>query len=444
MPAGIPSLRPDNLILGSLNQFRDRPLETLTDARRLGDLVRMRFGPWWSLIASHPELIHQVLVQNAGSFRKSDRLKQILGDILGDGLLTSDGDLWRRQRGMIQPAFHSKRIEAYGETMVDQTLRMLDTWRERAVIQIDREMMRLTLGIVAQTLFDAALEDSDFEHVAEAMETAQQIGDRRFARLIDLPQWIPTAERRRGDEALGALDEVVLGMIEARRRENRDRGDLLSMLLLAEDADGQRMSDQQVRDEAMTLFLAGHETTALALTWLWTLLARHAQVETRLVDEIERELAGSPPSVGDLDRLPYTEMVLDETMRLYPPVWIFSRQAVEPVELNDVTVGKGQVVLISPYAVHRDPRWYPDPERFDPDRFSPQGKKDMPRYAYLPFGGGPRICIGNSFAVLEARLVMATILGQCRLRLDDQADLTTHPLITLRPARSIPMRIEWD
>lgn len=440
----LPRLPSSNLLLGSMTDFQRDPLGTLARARELGDLVRIRLGPTQALIASHPELVHQVLVVQAGSFHKSDRLKQILGDVLGDGLLTSDGEFWRRQRSMVQPAFHARRVQTYGETIVDQTMRMLESWRSRETVQIHQEMMRLTLGIVARTLFDASLEDTEFEQVARAMETVQEQGNLRFARIFDLPHWIPTREHRQGTAAVQSLDEIVMDMIDARRRETRDRGDLLSMLLLAEDDRGQRMSDRQVHDEAMTLFLAGHETTAIALTWLWTLLARHQEVEKGLRAQINAELSGAPPAVGDLENLPLTEMVLNEVMRLYPPAWVFSRQAVEDVSLDGAQVRKDQVVLISPHAIHRDPRWYPKPEAFDPQRFLQGISRARPRYAFIPFGGGPRICIGNSFAMLEGRLVMAAVLSQCKLRLQPPADLATEPLITLRPARPISMRIEWD
>lgn len=444
MSSALPSLPPSSLLFGSLPEFRQDPLGTLSKVRDLGDLVRIRFGPRWAFIVSHPDLIREILVGKASAFDKSDRIKRILGDILGHGLLTSDGELWRRQRRMIQPAFHAQRIEAYAETMVGQTNSMLDVWQTRPAVDISHEMMRLTLGIVARTLFNASLEDREFDQVARAMETAQDLGNRRFARVFDLPRWLPTAERRRGQAAVSTLDRIVLDMIQTRREHPGDRGDLLSMLLLSEDDEGRRMGDQQVRDEAMTLFLAGHETTALALTWAWVLLARHPEVEAAVKMELARVLKGKPPTVSDLERLPRTEMVLNEALRLYPPAWAFSRQANRTVELDGAIIGRGRVVIISPYAVHRDERWYPSPDTFDPERFSPQRSQEIPRYAFIPFGGGPRICIGNAFAMLEARLVLATILSRCSLRLEQGTDLSLDPLITLRPAAPMQMRVLWD
>ncbi len=442
MSSRIPDIPDSNWLLGNLTTFRDQPLDLLVRATQYGDLVRWRFGWMWFYQANHPDMIHDVLVKRAASFHKTPRIKQVLGAVLGEGLLTSDGEEWRSHRRLVQPAFHSSRTEGYGEVMTAYTEAMMRDWTTGGEYDMRHEMMKLTLGIVAKTLFDADLEDDLSERVGRAVTVAQEHGNEQFRRLLTLPRWVPTAGNRRSQAAVEDLDSVLSGIIRARRASGEDRGDLLSMLLMARDEEsGEGLTDGQVRDEAMTLFLAGHETTAVALTWTWVLLDQHPEVRQRLEDEVDNVLQGRRPAVRDLPNLPYTRQVIQEAMRLYPPAWTIGRQAVEPVDIGPYHLEPGSIVLVSPYAVHRQPEFFPAAETFDPDRFSPEREAELPRYTYIPFGGGPRICIGNDFAMQEARLILAAMVQKVRLALVPETDLTPEPLITLRPKHAIMMRL---
>jgi len=442
MSSHIPVVPDSNRFLGNLTAFRDRPLDLVVRATQYGDLVCWRFGWMWFYQANHPNMIHDVLVKRAASFHKTPRIKQVLGAVLGEGLLTSDGEEWRSHRRLVQPAFHSSRIEAYGAVMTESTESMMRDWVTGGEVDMRHEMMKLTLGIVAKTLFDADLDGDLSERVGQAVTVTQEHGNDQFRRLMTLPRWVPTAGNRRSQAAVKDLDSILSEIIRARRISGEDRGDLLSMLLLARDEDsGAGLTDRQVRDEAMTLFLAGHETTAVALTWTWVLLDQDPGVRQRLENEVDEVLQGRPPDVKDLPNLPYVKQVIEEAMRLYPPAWTIGRQAVEAVDIGPYHLDPGSIVLVSPYAVHRQPEYFPEAETFDPDRFSPERERDLPRYAYIPFGGGPRICIGNNFAMQEACLILAAMVQKVRLSLVPGTDLTPDPLITLRPKYPILMRL---
>jgi len=442
MAADIPKVPDDHWLLGSLNAFREHPLDLVVRSLGFGDLVRWRFAWTWFYQANHPDRVHDVLVKHASSFYKTPRIKQVLGNVLGDGLLVSDGETWRQRRRLVQPAFHTSRIESYGETMTGYAEAMRDRWLPGAEYDIRDEMMKLTLGIVGKTLFDADMEGDLSERVGRAVTISQEHGNQQFSRLLTTPTWLPTAENRRSQSATADLDAILSGIIQARRSSGEDRGDLLSMLLLSRDADdGAGLTDQQVRDEAMTLFLAGHETTAVALTWTWVLLHQHPAAREQLETEVDHVLSGRTPRVKDLPNLPYTRQVIQEAMRLYPPAWITGRRAIEPVDIGPYHLDSDSIVLISPYAVHRQPEYFPEPELFDPDRFSDANQASLPRYAYIPFGGGPRICIGNHFAMQEAQLILASMVQRVRLDLLPGSDLTPEPLITLRPKYPVMMRV---
>lgn len=435
MPGGRP-------LLGHLPEYRQDPLEFLCRVAAQGDLVRWRFGPFWTYQVNHPDLVREVLVQKADAFHKPDFMRQVLGEALGEGLVLSEDDLWRRQRRLIQPHFHARFIETYGRQMVQATLEALETWQRQERLAIDEAMMQLTLTIVAQALFGADVRRQAGQ-VGQAITTLQHIDNRQFNRLFPRPRWWPTPEMRAHRRALARVDAVIHDIIAARRACGARREDLLSLLLEAVDEeDGRGMSDRQLRDEVMTLFIAGHETTANALSWTWILLAQHPEVERRLHAELDGALAGRPPTVADLRALPYTEMVIKEAMRLYPPAWIFSRQTVRQVAIGGHRLGRRAVVTLSPYALHRDPRFFEAPERFDPERFLPEREAEIPRYAYIPFGAGPRVCVGNAFAMLEARLVLATVAQRLRFRLPEGAAPQPEPLITLRPRGPVVMTVE--
>lgn len=421
-------------------QFMDNPINAFARmGAQYGDIFMLQFGKTYNYVLSHPDHIHEVLVKQAASFHKDPDLKntqQGLARFLGNGLLTSDGEFWRRQRKLAAPALHAKRIAHYADTMVDSTARMLKTWRDGSRLDISDEMTGLTMQIVAKTLFNTDI-SGDIEQVGEAMVEVQGVA----GPLSILPTWIPTPRELRRRRAKRLLDEIVYRFIHEWRVKGEDKGDLLSMLLLAEDEDGKHMTDEQARDEAITLFLAGHETTANALNWTWYLLAQHPDIEAKLHAELDAVLAGKTPTLTDLENLPYVEMIVKEAMRLYPPAWITGRQAIEDVEIAGYHMPKGSVVNLVFYMAHHDARWWPQPEQFMPERFSPENEAQVNKRAYTPFGGGPRVCIGNAFAMMEARLLLATIAQHYRLALQPGQTVAMNPMITLNPKDGLTMTL---
>jgi cytochrome P450 len=437
--SGRPPGPPGRGLGGNLKEFTADRLGTLARwAREYGDLVSARFGPQRILFVNHPDLVEEVLVHQNRKFIKHYRLRQAKRT-LGEGLLTSEGDFWRARRKLMQPAFHRDRIAAFGELMVDFTERLIAPWKDGEARDLQADMMRLTLAIVAKALFGAELGGESAE-VGAAMETLMRNFVASTAQAIIVPRWLPTPGNLRVAAAVRRLDRALYPIIARRRRSGEDRGDLLSMLLHAQDEEsGQRMTDRQLRDECMTLFLAGHETTANTLSWAWYLLSRHPEAEAKLHEELDRVLAGRRPTLADLPHLTYTENVVNEALRLYPPAWMLGREPTEPVELGGYRVAKGTTIFMTAYVIHRDPRWYDAPDTFRPERWAGGLLHRIPRYAYFPFGGGPRICIGNSFALMESALVLATIASKYRLRLAPDALIEPLPSMTLRPAHGLKL-----
>lgn len=423
--------------------LRRNPLAFLEGlARDYGDVSRFRLGPVFVYLVNDPELIRSVLVTRADAYHKGRALERARR-LLGEGLLTSEESIHLRQRRLMQPAFHRERISGYGETMVRYAERATERWKAGETIDVHREMVGLTLAIVGKTLFDADVEGEADEiggALTEVMELFQRLLMVPFGELLEK---LPLPSTRRFERARGRLDATIGRLIAERRRNPRDRTDLLTLLILAQDTegDGGGMSDAQLRDEAMTIFLAGHETTANALTWTWHLLSQNPEVEARLHEELDRVLGERAPGVSDLPRLRYTEMVLSEAMRLYPPAWIVGRRAVVDHELGGYRIPAGSILLLSQWITHRDPRFFPDPLRFDPMRFTPEANAARPKFAYFPFGGGPRVCIGEGFAWMEGVLLLATIARRWRFSRADSA-VTPAALITLRPKGGLPMRID--
>jgi cytochrome P450 len=428
-------------LFGNLKEFaRDRLGALSRWHREYGDVVRVRFGPRRILFLNHPDLVEDVLVDQNRKFIKHYRLRSA-NRTLGNGLLTSEGDFWRAQRRLAQPAFHRDRIAAYAGVMVDFTERMLASWRDGQVRDAQADMMSLTLEIVAKTLFDAEI-GSDSVEAGAAMEVLMNGFISRTAQLVSMPHWVPTPVNLRVERAARRLDRIILAIIAKRRASGEDRGDLLSMLLHAQDEDsGRRMTDRQLRDEAMTLFMAGHETTANTLAWVWYLLATHPQSEAKLHAELDSVLGERPPTFADLPRLKYTGLVVTEALRLYPTVWMLGRENLEPVEIAGYRIPTGTTVFMPQWTIHRDARWFDDPESFLPGRWEHGLQDRIPRYAYFPFGGGPRICIGNNFALMEASLLLATIARKYRLSLTPDAVVTPLPTMTLRPAQGVKVRV---
>jgi cytochrome P450 len=408
-------------------------------AREFGDVTLLRIGLKRVYLLSHPDLIEEVLVTQHRNFIKHYALR-MNKTLLGDGLLTSNGDLWLRQRRLVQPAFHRDRLAAYAEFMTAYAERLAASWRDGEVRDLHKEMTRLTLEIIAKTLFNADVRDRAQE-VGEALTEAMGNFSGRFFRLIRIPESIPTPGNLKLRRAVARLDAILYGFIRERRTDGAC-GDLLSLLLEARDEDGSRMTDKQLRDEAMTLFLAGHDTTALVLSWGWYLLAQHPEVVRKLEAELHEVLGGRSPSLADLPRLRYSDMIVQEVMRLYPPAYVIGREAVEACELGGWRIPAGGTVLMSQWAMQRDPRFYDEPERFYPERWAEGLAKRLPKYAYFPFGGGPRVCIGNTFAMIEATLVLATIAQRYRFTRVSEAEIKPRPALTLRPSGPIELRLE--
>lgn len=428
--------------LSGLFAYRKGPLPFFQNlAAQYGDISYFKLGPQEAFFLNHPDYIKEVLVTNHQNFHKGLALQRAKR-LLGEGLLTSEDDFHRRQRRLAQPAFHRARIASYAGVMTDYASQTRARWHDSETLDMSDEMMRLTLGIVGKTLFDADVV-SDAQEVGEAMTVVMDLFNTITIPFFELLQKLPLPQLRRFDNAKARLDAIIYRLIEERRRGGEDRGDLLSMLLLAQDTegDGGAMTDEQLRDEVMTIFLAGHETTANALTWTWYLLSQNPEVETKLHEEIDRVLGGRLPAFEDVAQLKYTEMVLAESMRLYPPAWALGRLAVKEFEIAGYVVPRKSLVLMSQYVMHRDPRYFPAPLRFDPDRWTAEARDSRPQFSYFPFGGGPRRCIGEGFAWMEGILLVATLAGQWQMRLVPNHPVALKPVITLRPKHGMRMTV---
>ena len=427
-------------MLGVLPHLRSNPIRTFLDAAdRYGDLVHLKAGPYHGFLLCEPAHIKHVLQDNARNYHKSplyDRLR----DGIGNGLLTSEDSLWLRQRRLAQPAFHRPRVIAMADAMVACTEQMLQRWDRTASlgepIDLVAEMMALTQAIIVRTMFS-----TDLGETSEVVNRTWPIINRRIGETFwatKLETTLPLPANRRFWRALDELERVVYRIIADRRREGRDEADLLSMFLSARDEEsGAGMTDRQLRDEVLTMLLAGHETTSLALSWTYYLLSQHPDVARGITDEVDRVIGDGRPSFAHLARLTCTRRAIEESLRLYPPAWGFSRQALADDEIGGYHVPKGALTFVIPYVVHRRPKLWPEPERFDPDRFTPEQESARQRFAYIPFGGGPRGCIGNQFAMTEAMLIVAAVAQRYRVELVPGQHIRAEPLITLRPTPGI-------
>jgi cytochrome P450 len=409
--------------------------------RKYGDLVHLFLAREHLYVVNHPAHVRDILVTNQRSFKKGRGLEGAKR-LLGEGLLTSEGQVHLRQRRLIQPAFHRERLLSYASTMTEHAGRLRDRWVDGARVDAAQEMMRLTLGIVGKTLFGTDVE-AQAPEVGRALTAVMTTFWMTMLPFYDDLEKLPIPALARGRRARAELDRIIYGMIAERRRHQEDRGDLLSMLLMAQDVegDGSRMTDTQVRDEAMTIFLAGHETTANALSWTWFLLSEHPAVEARMHDEIDRVLGGRLPTMDDLPRLPVVEQVVTEAMRLYPPAWIIGRRALVPYEIGGYRAPTRSVFVFSPYIIQRDARWYVEPDQFVPERWTAEFKASLPPFAYLPFGGGQRRCIGDQFAWTELSLVLATIAQRWTLRLVPGHPVAPQAVVTLRLKHGLKMTL---
>lgn len=411
-------------------------------AQKYGSFYAIWVGKQPTYVISDPALAHEILVERAKEFHKAAVVHEAVGAVVGKGLFLNEGESWRRQRKLAQPAFHHQRIAAYGQTMVEQTLEMLASWPNGAKLDIADAMTHLTLGIVNKTLFNVDVR-SQAEHIGDLVTVLLTTANDRINNYRPVWARIFRGQQRRYAAAVDELLAIIDCIIAEHRRQGEDSGDLLSMLLAARDEEGNPMSEQQVRDEVMTLFIAGHETTANALAWSFYLVAQHPAVEEKLLQELAQlsHLNGSPPTVHDLAQLPYSEQVVKEAMRLYPPAGGVTRQPIHDIELGGYPIAQGSMVAISTYVMHHDPQLFAEPDRFDPGRFTPENEAKIPKYAYLPFGGGPRVCIGNSFAMMEARLILLTILQRYHLALAPGQTVQAEQVFTLRPKGGLPMTV---
>jgi len=438
---GLPRMK-GHPVLGTLYYlYQDVVNFALRAAREHGGIVDLGFPAWPIVLVTDPALIEDVLVTRSKLFVK-DRGTHELGLVLGQGLVTSEGDLWKKQRRLVQPAFHKERVDAYGRTMVEFTLRYLEGLKPGERRNLHDDLMELTLEIVGKTLMGADVRGSA-GRVGEALHAIAKRFETMTPGLMSLLLRVPTADNRAFRKGKATLDEVIGEIIATRRAGSIDTGDLLSMLLLARTEEGEAMDEQQVKDEVMTLLLAGHETTALALSWTFVLLGRHPDVEEKLHEHLHDVLGERPPLTADLPRLKYVEAVVRESMRLYPPVWAVGREALEDLELGGHRLPKGTQVWLSMYVVQRDGRYFDDPETFRPERWeSGELLKSIPKYAYFPFGGGPRLCVGAGFAMQEAELLLATLAQRVRFRLVPEHVIRPRASVTLRPKGGVLVDVE--
>ncbi len=429
-------------ILGVMPEFNRDTLGFITRCRDYGDVVRARFLYVTAYFLYHPDDIEYVVSTNARNFVKAMSLRSnFFQRLVGNGLLTSEGEVWKRQRRLAQPAFHRQRISAYGDVMVDFAQRMISTWREGEIRDIHRDMMHLTLEIVVRTLFNADV-SQDADKVGRVLsQIVKPFASQATIKWI-LDNRLPTAAHRRFHREAQKIDDIVYRIIADRRASGLDQGDLLSMLLEAHDEDGSQMTDKQLRDEVMTIFLAGHETTALTLSWTWYLLAQNPLVEQKFHAELDDVLGGRLPILEDLSRLKYTDIIAREAMRLYPPAYGLGREAIEECEIGGFRVPRKTQIFMFQWATQRDPRFFPEPEAFHPERWTEEFTNGLPKYAYFPFGGGPRFCIGNTFAMMEIVLVLATIGQQFRFSLLPNHPVSLLPAMSLRPRDGIHVRSE--
>ncbi len=435
-------------LLGQALRYLSDIVGLMQEAATYGDLATMSVKPALVYLLAHPDLIHEVFVRNqqkVGRGRSVETLKYLLGD----GLVTADGPLHSRQRRLMQPQFYHKRIVAYSEIMRDYAIRHSAQWTDGTKVDMAEEMSNLTLHIVVKTLFGLKLPD-EVRRIGNAFEISNDYVTVR----ANQPSWVstilhrmPLPFTRKFRNQLAYLDATVYGLIEQRRQTGTANNDLLSLLLQVrdhdvQDPDGGVMTDRQVRDETITLFAAGHETTAVALAWTWYLLATHEEIQERFHDELTTVLAGKPPGPEDLPQLQYTEQILTESMRLYPPIWSIARMTYQPLTLEGYKIPAGAILTAPPLLVHRDPRWYEHPLEFQPARWTTEFREQLPKFAFFPFGGGPRVCIGAGFSWLEAKLLLATLGQKWRMRPDPAHRIELQPLVSLRCKGGMPMFLE--
>lgn len=429
-------------LVGSISAFRHDRLGLSLRLAALGEVGGMHFAIFPMVQFNRPEYVHTILLEHANDIDKG-RFNTVLRPFLGNGLLLSEGEFWRSQRKRMAPAFQPRQVSTYAESMVREAERLQQTWADGATIDLRQQMTALTMSIIGKILFDAEV-FTEAEGLGAAITTILTNTSAVLSHLVQPPLWWPTPRNRQTRQAIAMLRTRMQQMIEERRAAPGERHDFLSLLIQARDEEGSAMSEEQVIDECLTLFLAGHETTAVLLTWAWYLLCKHPAAYDQVQAEVEQALEGRAPSVADLANLPYCLQVIKETLRLYPPAYMIIREAARDLEIAGYRVRKGTVLLVSPYVMHRLSAYFPDPERFDPERFTPEREKQLPRYAYLPFGAGPRSCIGNHLALMEAQLVLASLAGRARFTLVPGQTILPDAMsgLTLRPGTPVQVVVQ--
>lgn len=432
------------LFTGLIKEFQADPLGFLTHlAKEYGEVAKFRFGLFQKIyLISNPDLIKQVLVTKQKSFVKSKDF-QALKPLLGEGLLTSEKEFHMHQRRLIQPAFRKSHISSYAQDMIDITLDNISTWKNGEERTITEDMMNITLGIICKTMFNLDLKEG-YNVIGKPLETSMKFAIKRMRTLLQLPLWVPTRSNRKFKQAIQEFDKVIYSIIEKRKAETENHEDMLGILLDAQDAEnGKGITNRQIRDEVMTIFNAGHETTANALSWTLYLLSQNPEIEKKLFNEIDTVIGNRPPTPADFMKLPYTQNIIWESLRIYPPSFVTGREAEEDVDIGEYHFKKGDMLLVSQYVMHHKPEYFENPHSFIPERFENNYMKILPAYAYFPFGGGPRVCIGHHFAVMEAVLVLVCIAQHYRIKLaPEHHEVMPFPSITLRPRRGLRMIVE--
>ena len=432
-----------SFLLGNLAAFGRDPLQFLENcASHYGDYVLLRFGNRPVLLINNPADIEFVLATGSRNFRKTMGYHTpMMRRLFGQGLLTSEGEFWMRQRRLSQPAFHRDRVASYAKIIVQFAERGIAKWQFGETRAIHLDMMRLTTEVVTKSLFNSGV-PREIDELGEASAVVMKRFHQQLSVWRLLMNFFPTPGARRFERVMRNLDNFIYGLIRERRASGEDTGDLLSMLLQARDEDGNGMSDQQLRDELTTLMVAGLDTTALTLAWAFYLLSQNVEADQKLFSEVQTVLGNRPPAFEDLPKLTYADAIIKETMRLYPAGWILGREALHDCQIGGVKIGKGTSVLMSQWLKHRDERYFPQAKKFLPDRWLDEENKKLPKFAYFPFGGGPRICIGNAFAVMEATLVLAVIAQKFRLTAEEGYAVQPFPAITLQPKDGIFLKVE--
>jgi len=434
----------DHSLLGNLSAYNSERLDLLLRiTQECGDVGGMHFGPFPVLIFNTSDYVHAIFVEHAYDFDKGVTLHSTFRPVFGNGLFMSEGDFHRKHRKLIAPSFQPRHLSSYADAIVGYGERIQQKWRDGQVIDVSSEMTDLTMSIIGKALFDADV-FTETDELGAAMSEALAYVSHRLSTLFPLPLNLPTPRNRRTKRAITVLRNRIGRMIDERRANPGERTDFLSILLQARGEDGSAMSDRQVSDECVTLFGGGHETTATALTWAWYLLCQHPHIYQKVQHEVDTVLQGRTPRYEDLPHLPYCLQVFKEALRLYPPAYILSRQALKDVTIDGYLVRKGETVAIVPYALHRRPDYFSDPETFDPERFTPQHEHLLPRYAYVPFGAGPRICIGMYFAMMEGHLLLATLAQRVSFELASLESVEPDPYhtLTIRPGGGLPVIVK--